>query len=158
MARPFIGLISDTHGLVRPAALDALSGASRIVHAGDIGPPQVLQALRNLAPVVAVRGNMDFEGWCAELRLTEVVEEGFLRLYVMHDLGRLDLDPVAAGFAAVVTGHTHRPKVERQDDVLYLNPGSAGPTRSSLPASVMRLYLSDGKLTPELIELPADPS
>jgi putative phosphoesterase len=158
MARPFIGLISDTHGLVRPAALDALSGASRIVHAGDIGPPQVLQALRGLAPVVAVRGNMDFEGWCADLRLTEVVDHGSVRLYVLHDLGRLDLDPVAAGFAAVVTGHTHRPKVEREGEVLYLNPGSAGPQRSSLPASVMRLYVSDDGLTPELVELDVEPS
>ena len=123
MARPFIGLISDTHGLVRPQALDALSGASLIIHAGDIGPPEVLQAFRRLAPVVAVRGNMDFEGPCAELRRIEVVEHGDLTLYVLHDGGQLDLDPKAAGLSAVVSGHTHRPQIEHHGGVLYVNPG-----------------------------------
>ncbi len=101
---------------------------------------------------------MDFDGWCAELRRTEVVEHGPVRLYLLHDLDHLDLDPAAAGFAAVVTGHTHKPSVERRDHVLYLNPGSAGPRRSNRPASVMRLYVSEDGLTPERIDLGPDPS
>jgi len=149
-----IGVISDTHGLVRPEALEALRGSELIVHAGDIGGLEVLDALRVLAPVVAVRGNNDRDGWGRTLRETEVVEVGDVHLYVLHDLHGLDLDPAAAGFRAVISGHSHRPLVEERKGVLYLNPGSAGPRRFTLPIAVARLRVTGSSLSAEIIELP----
>lgn len=148
-----VGVISDTHGLVRPEALDALRGSTVIVHAGDVGTPDVLEQLRAVAPTFAVRGNVDRNPWARSLPLTQVVDAAGLRLYVLHDLSELDLDPRAAGFAAVITGHSHRPAAETRNGVLFLNPGSAGPRRFSLPISVARLRVSDRGLTHELVEL-----
>ena len=148
-----VGVISDTHGLLRPEALAALAGVERIVHAGDIGAPDVLEALGRIAPVTAVRGNNDREGWAAEIPETDVLEIGDVSLYVLHDLHELDLDPRAAGFAAVIAGHSHQPRVEERDGVLYLNPGSAGPRRFKLPISLARLTVTGPQLTAELVTL-----
>lgn len=149
-----IGVISDTHGLVRPAALRALRGSELIVHAGDVGDPAVLVALGAIAPVVAVRGNNDRGPWARALRETETVEAGGARLLVLHDLADLDLDPAARGFAAVIAGHSHRPKVETRDGVLFLNPGSAGPRRFSLPIALARLSVGKGRVRARIIVLP----
>jgi len=148
-----IGLISDTHGLFRPEAAEALHGSELIIHAGDVGDLRVLDQLRTIAPTIAVRGNVDTEAWAKVLPTTEVVEAGELRLYVLHDRSGLDLDPKAAGFAAVISGHTHRPSAEVRDGVLYLNPGSAGPRRFSLPVAVARLRVDGGHLSHEIVEL-----
>lgn len=149
-----IGVISDTHGLVRPEALAALRGVQRIVHAGDIGAPEVIERLRAVAPVCAVRGNVDRDPWARAYPETEVVElDDEVYLYVLHDLGALDLDPAAAGFAAVISGHSHVPKLERRGGVLYLNPGSAGPRRFRLPVSCARLSVRGGEIDAELVEL-----
>jgi len=150
---PRIGVISDTHGLVRPQALTALAGAELIVHAGDIGGPEVLDALRAVAPVVAVRGNNDRGPWAAALPETDVVETGGRSLYVLHDVKALDLDPRAAGFAAVIAGHSHQPRIERRDGVLYLNPGSAGPRRFRLPIAVARLDVDASGIEAEIVAL-----
>ena len=152
-AMPRIGVISDTHGLVRPEALRALEGTELIVHAGDVGGPAVLTALRALAPVVAVRGNNDRGAWADALELMELVPAGGRMLYVLHDLHDLGLDPRAAGVAAVIAGHSHQPRIERRDGVLYLNPGSAGPRRFRLPVSVARLDLSEDRLEAEIVSL-----
>lgn len=154
MEQDFVGIISDTHGLVRPQALSALRGARLIIHAGDIGASQVLQDLREIAPVRAVRGNVDKSPWSERLPSTEVVHyEGFT-FYLLHDLDRLDLDPAAAGFSAVISGHSHRPAEIRKNGVLYLNPGSAGPRRFNLPVTLARLRIeADGKLSPEFVKL-----
>jgi uncharacterized protein len=148
-----VGVISDTHGLVRPEALAALAGVERIVHAGDIGAPAVLEALARIAPVSAVRGNNDRERWAAGIPETEVVEVGDVSLYVLHDLHELDLDPRAAGFAAVIAGHSHQPRQEEHDGVLFFNPGSAGPRRFKLPISVGRLRIERGRVAGELVTL-----
>lgn len=153
MSEHLIGVISDTHGLLRPQAVAALQGAELIIHAGDIGGPEVLAALERIAPVCAVRGNTDRGHWSRNLPLNRVVEVGGVHLYVLHELYALDLDPAAAGFQAVIFGHSHRPHQERQDGVLYLNPGSAGPRRFTLPVSLARLRLSDNSLQAELVEL-----
>jgi putative phosphoesterase len=146
-----IGLISDTHGLMRPEALAALRGCAAIVHAGDIGKPEVLDKLRELAPLTAIRGNVDT--WATDLPDTALVSFGGVRLYVIHDVKTLELDPRAAGFAAVISGHSHVPKAESRDGVLYLNPGSAGPRRFKLPISVATLRVSEHDLEPELVTL-----
>jgi putative phosphoesterase len=146
-------VISDTHGLVRPEALAALRGCDLIVHAGDVGKPEVLDALAELAPLVAIRGNNDRGPWAQALANTEVVELDGTFLYLVHDLAELDLDPAAAEFAAVISGHSHRPSAETRDGVLYLNPGSAGPRRFRLPISLARLTLSSAGLQPELVTL-----
>jgi uncharacterized protein len=148
-----LGVISDTHGLVRPEALAALAGVERIVHAGDIGTSDVLEALGRIAPVTAVRGNNDRERWAADIPETDVLEIGDVSLYVLHDLHELDLDPRAAGFAAVIAGHSHQPRMEERDGVLYLNPGSAGPRRFKLPISLARLTVTGGRLRAELVTL-----
>ena len=148
-----IGIISDTHGLIRPQALDALRGCDVIVHAGDIGSTQVLDALGAIAPVFAVRGNNDNGEWARSLPDTEVVTALDHTLYVLHDLQQLDLDPAAAQFSVVICGHSHKPHAERREGVLYLNPGSAGPRRFNLPIAVAKLRLQDRSIEHELIEL-----
>jgi putative phosphoesterase len=146
-------VISDTHGLLRPEAIDALRDSDLIVHAGDIGDAAILRRLRDLAPTHAVRGNNDRGGWAQSLPLTQVVDLGGPRLYMLHDLSELDVDPVGKGYAAVVSGHSHKPHAERRDGVLYLNPGSAGPRRFRLPIAVAKLYVRAESLEHELIEL-----
>jgi uncharacterized protein len=148
-----IGIISDTHGLIRPQAIDALANVTLILHAGDIGTPDVLAALRAIAPVVAVRGNNDKGSWAQALPATEVVEVGNIALYILHDVNALDLDPVAAGFQAVISGHSHRPGLVTRQGVLFLNPGSAGPRRFRLPISVARLSICGAHIDAELVEL-----
>jgi hypothetical protein len=148
-----IGVISDTHGLLRPEAVAALGGSDLIVHAGDVGGAGVLDALRRVAPVVAVRGNVDTAPWARALTLWEVVDAGGLQIYLLHQLDHLDLDPGAAGFAAVIYGHSHAPSAETRRGVLYLNPGSAGPRRFRLPVSVARLRVAGRLLEPELITI-----
>jgi putative phosphoesterase len=152
-----IGVIADTHGLVRPEALAALAGVERILHAGDIGGPDVLHALGRLAPVIAVRGNNDRGAWATAIPETEVVEVGGHALYVLHDLHALDLEPRAAGFAAVISGHSHQPRVDARDGVLYVNPGSAGPRRFRLPISLARLTVAGDRLDAELVTLEPRP-
>ncbi len=148
-----LGVISDTHGLLRPEAVEALRGSDRILHAGDVGAPEILEALAHIAPVTAIRGNVDIGAWARSLAATEVVEAGGVSLYMLHDLGQFDLKPVAAGFRVVVYGHSHQPKMEEKNGVLYFNPGSAGPRRFRLPVSVGRLTIASGKIRPELVEL-----
>jgi putative phosphoesterase len=154
LAKPLrIGLISDTHGLLRPQALVALGGSDLIIHAGDVGKPEVLAALEKLAPVVAVRGNVDTSPWADTLPETAVAEAGSIRLYVLHDVQALDVDPAAAGFQVVVSGHSHQPGKLERDGVLYINPGSAGPRRFQLPVSVARLNLERTPFEVEFVEL-----
>jgi putative phosphoesterase len=148
-----IGVISDTHGLLRPEAIEALRGSELIIHAGDVGRANLLDALRTLAPTVAVRGNIDTGDVAATLAQMEVVEVGRVHLYILHDLSQLDLDPKAAGFAAVIFGHSHRPSAELRDGVLFLNPGSAGPRRFSLPISVARLRIVGERVSHEIVQL-----
>jgi putative phosphoesterase len=148
------GVISDTHGLLRPEAVKALAGVDMIIHAGDIGKPEILEALRVIAPVVAVRGNNDTGDWARTLPETEVVEAGRIALYVLHDVHALDLDPAAAGFGAVISGHSHQPAMARRRGVLFLNPGSAGPRRFKLPVSLARLAIRGETLDAQLINLP----
>ncbi|MBZ0157883.1 MAG: metallophosphatase family protein [Alphaproteobacteria bacterium] len=148
-----LGAISDTHGLVRPEAVKALQGVSHILHAGDIGKPEVLESLRAIAPVTAVRGNVDRGPWAYALPVTEVVELGGMSLYILHNIQELDLDPAAAGFRAVIYGHSHMPAIEERNGVLFLNPGSAGPRRFRLPVSLALLRVKEGNLLPQLITL-----
>lgn len=148
-----IGVISDTHGLLRPAAVEALCGSRAIIHAGDIGNPEILAELEGIAPVTAVRGNVDTAAWATALPETNLLEIGGLSVYVLHNLNDLDLDPVAGGFQAVIFGHSHQPLLEWRKSVLFFNPGSAGPRRFSLPISVGRLSVDQGKLRAELITL-----
>jgi putative phosphoesterase len=148
-----VGVISDTHGLLRPEAIEALRGAELIVHAGDVGKADLLESLRAIAPTIAVRGNIDTAAWASTLPSTEVIEVGDLHLYVLHDLSTLDLDPKAAGFAAVIFGHSHRPGAELRDGVLFLNPGSAGPRRFSLPITLARLEVARHRVSHEIVEL-----
>jgi putative phosphoesterase len=152
-----LGLISDTHGLLRPEALQALEGSDAIIHGGDIGDPAILDALEKIAPVTAVRGNNDREPWAKMIRDTEVLEIGDAIIYVIHDVNDLDVDPAAAGFGAVVSGHSHRPGFHMKDGVLFVNPGSAGPRRFSLPISVARLDVSRASLVPTILELKVSP-
>jgi uncharacterized protein len=149
-----IGLVSDTHGLLRPELLAAVEGCALIVHAGDVGRPEVLTGLQEIAPVVAVRGNIDRGPWAQQLRRTEVVEVGQAVLYVIHDLADMDLDPAAVGFQAVISGHTHRPGSFRDRGVLYINPGSAGPRRLRLPVYAALLHVAHHDLRVEWIEFP----
>lgn len=148
-----IGVISDTHGLMRPEALAALRGVSHIVHGGDVGSAEVLEALQAIAPLTAVRGNNDTGAWAKRLPLTDTLDLGGHTLYVLHDIADLDLDPVAAGFAIVVTGHSHQPKVVRKEDVLFMNPGSAGPRRFKLPVTVGLLKVGADGIEASIQEL-----
>lgn len=148
-----VGLISDTHGLLRPQALEALAGADLILHAGDVGAEGVLEALAHVAPVRAVRGNVDRGDWAARLPETEVVEAGGTLIYLLHDLNALDLEPAAAGVGVVLSGHSHQPAVFERAGVLYVNPGSAGPRRFRLPVSVGWLHLGEGGPRAEIVEL-----
>jgi len=148
-----LGVISDTHGLLRPEAIAALRSCDLIIHAGDVGSAAVLDGLRDIAPTVAIRGNVDIGTWADYLPPTDIVEIGELMFYVLHSIADLDLDPPTAGFAAVVFGHSHRPSIETRDGVLYLNPGSAGPRRFSLPVSLARVMVAGRELKPEIVEL-----
>ncbi len=147
-----IGLISDTHGLVRPELVRELSGVQRILHAGDIGGSRILAELNSIAPVTPVRGNIDKGSWAGAIPRSDVVElTPGISVYLLHDIHRLDLDPRSAGYAAVICGHSHQPSISEKDGVLYLNPGSAGPRRFSLPVSIMRLEIAGPRLIPKLV-------
>jgi uncharacterized protein len=148
-----VGVISDTHGLLRPEAVDALRGVELILHAGDVGKPEVLDELRRVAPTFVVRGNIDHGDWAAKLPVSEIVDVGGRSFYMLHDIGELDLDPATAGFAAVIFGHSHQPLIETRDGVLFLNPGSAGPRRFKLPVSVARVRVSANVLDPQIVTL-----
>ena len=147
-----IGLISDTHGLLRPEAMDVLRGSDFIVHAGDIGDG-ILEPLSTLAPVTAVRGNNDRAAWAERIGETEQLRFGDVTLYLLHDLAELAIDPNAAGVDVVVTGHSHRPKIERRSGVLYVNPGSAGPVRFNLPISVALMQITGKEVEVRIVEL-----
>ena len=148
-----IGLISDTHGLLRPEALAALAGVERIIHAGDIGGPEILDSLLHIAPVAAVRGNNDKGPWARAVPLTTTLQVGGVSIHVLHDVKELDLDPVAAGLQVVVAGHSHKPTVAQQDGVLYVNPGSAGPRRFSLPIAVGFLEIAAGAVNARILKI-----
>lgn len=148
-----IGLISDTHGLMRPEALAFLEGSDFIVHGGDIGNAGILEALARIAPLTVVRGNNDREAWADRIAETELVTFGDVRLYAIHDLAQIDIDPRAAGVRVVVSGHSHKPNVEERDGVLYINPGSAGPRRFRLPISAAELRIDGGAVSAHVAEL-----
>ena len=148
-----IGLISDTHGLIRDEALRALEGCEHIIHAGDLVTPDILETLRRIAPVTAVRGNNDRGPWARSLPEYEVVEFGTVSVYVRHDQAELDVDPVAAGFRVMVFGHSHKPVVESRDGILFVNPGSAGPRRFKLPIAVGELLIEGDRVEARIIEL-----
>jgi putative phosphoesterase len=148
-----IGLISDTHGLLRPEAVDALAGSELIIHAGDVGKPEVLDRLRAIALVVAVRGNIDVGDWAKALPETAIVQTGETRIFVLHDVNDLKLDPATEGYGIVVSGHSHKPSRTERDGVLYLNPGSVGPRRFKLPITIARLDLGAAPWKVEFVEL-----
>ena len=148
-----VGLISDTHGLMRPEALIALKGSDLIIHAGDVGDPQILEQLQSLAPVVAVKGNVDEGTWASRLPATAVAEVGSAVIYVLHDLAQLDFDPASTRFNVIVSGHSHKPSRTELDGVLYVNPGSAGPRRFRLPITIARLDLTSLPWHVEFIDL-----
>ena len=148
-----IGVISDTHGLLRPEAIEALRGSDHIIHAGDIGKPEILDQLKTIAPVTAVRGNVDGASWAKRIPLTDVVEVSGVSIYVLHILDQLDLKPEAAGFSAVIYGHSHVPSQEMKNGVLYFNPGSAGPKRFKLPITIGKLFLENSKLRGEIVRI-----
>jgi len=148
-----IGVISDTHGLLRPEALAALRGSEYILHAGDVGDAAILDALRAIAPVTAIRGNVDLSGACARLPATELVQLAGRSIYMLHDRNTLDLDPVGAGISVVVSGHSHHPAIQWHKGILYFNPGSAGPRRFSLPVSLGFLTITEAGVEPRLQEV-----
>jgi uncharacterized protein len=148
-----IGVISDTHGLLRPEAIDALRGSKHIIHAGDIGASEILDELATIAPVTAIRGNIDKSAWARRLPETELVELAGISIYVLHDLAQIDLKPEAAGFRVVIYGHSHVPKQETRGGVLYFNPGSAGPRRFKLPVTVGRLIVTAGDACGEIVPI-----
>jgi putative phosphoesterase len=153
MSEHTIGVISDTHGLLRAEAVRALSGSSRIIHAGDVGDPAILDDLRVVAPVTAVRGNVDRGLWARSLAETEAVTFGSVSVYVLHDIQQLDLDARAAGVRVVISGHSHRPSLEERNGVLFLNPGSAGPRRFDLPVTLARMQIVDDAVDVRFVEL-----
>ena len=148
-----VGVISDTHGLLRREAVEMLRGSEHIIHAGDIGAPEIIPALEKLAPVTAIRGNIDRQDWTRRFPETEVVELGGLHIYILHDVNAIDLNPKTAGFAAVISGHSHKPHQEMKNGVLYFNPGSAGPRRFKLPITVGRLEITGAVLTATVLSL-----
>lgn len=148
-----VGLISDTHGLLRPEARAFLAGCDYIIHGGDVGEPRILDDLAAMAPLIAVRGNNDTEPWSVRLRQSELIRVGDVFIYVIHDLAELDIDPAAAGVRVVVSGHSHHPKIEERGGVLYVNPGSAGPRRFELPVSIGEIIVSEGGAKPRLLDL-----
>ena len=148
-----LGVISDTHGLLRPEAVEALRGAEHVIHAGDVGSPEILKKLATIAPVTAVRGNVDKDPWAQQLPETQVLETGGISIYLVHDLTQLDVKPEAAGFRVVISGHSHIPKQEVRNGVLYFNPGSAGPRRFKGPVSVGRLSIDGAEVSAELVML-----
>ena len=149
-----VGVISDTHGLLRPEALEALAGCDRIVHAGDVGTAEILEQLRAIAPLTAVRGNVDASVWAAALPADAILRVGGTSLYVLHDLNELAIDPAAKGMQAVISGHSHKPSIRDERGVLYLNPGSAGPRRFRLPATLAILEIMEGRrIEPRLLTL-----
>ena len=150
-----VGVISDTHGLLRPGALKLLAGSKHIIHAGDIGSPDIVPALEKIAPVTAIRGNIDTQTWAQRFPETEVLEVGGVQIYVIHDVNALDLNPKAAGFAVVVSGHSHQPRQELRDGVLYFNPGSAGPRRFKLPITLGQLEIENGRIEAKILDIPA---
>jgi putative phosphoesterase len=150
-----VGVISDTHGLLRPEAVEALRGSVHILHVGDVGTPEVLERLRNVAPVTAVRGNVDHGAWASGLPQREVIEIDGVSMYMLHILDELDLKPEAAGFNVVIYGHSHKPASEMRGRVLYFNPGSAGPRRFRLPVTVGKLIVGGGKVRGEIVTLRA---
>jgi len=151
-----IGLISDTHGLLRPEAISFLRGSDHIVHAGDIGHAEILAQLSALAPVTAVRGNNDKGPWAEDIPQTEFVQIGEITIYALHDVAQLDIDPQAAGVRVVVSGHSHQPSAQQREGVLYVNPGSAGPRRFRLPISVAELVVEGDAVSARLVELAID--
>ena len=148
-----LGVISDTHGLLRPEAVAALRGVDRIIHAGDIGAPEVLAALGEIAPVTAVRGNNDRAAWASAIAHTQVVDADGVLIYVIHDVAELDVDPAAGGFGVVVAGHSHQPLNEQRGGVLWFNPGSAGPRRFKLPIALGRLTIEAGRVRGDIVTL-----
>jgi putative phosphoesterase len=148
-----VGLISDTHDLLRPQAIDFLRGSDFIIHAGDICDPMVIEELARIAPVTVVRGNNDRGTWANALPETELVKIGGIFIYVIHDLAQLDIDPNGAGVRAVVSGHSHKPVIEHRDGVIFVNPGSAGPRRFKLPISVAELVIAGGSVSARIVEL-----
>jgi putative phosphoesterase len=152
-----LGVISDTHGLLRPEAVKALRGCDFIIHAGDVGTAAVIDGLREIAPTHAIRGNIDRGCWAVPLDATALVEVGEALFYVLHNIADLDLDPAAAGFTAVVFGHSHQPSIETRDGVLWLNPGAAGPRRFRLPVTLARVEVRGAELKPEIVELVPGP-
>ena len=148
-----LGIISDTHGLLRWEAEAALAGVDHIIHAGDIGSPEILERLQQIAPVTAVRGNNDKDPWADALPATAIVDICGQRLYVVHDIAKLDVDPVADCIAAVIAGHSHKPGVSEKDGVLFLNPGSAGPRRFNLPIAIAKLFIGEGSMRAEICNL-----
>ena len=148
-----IGVVSDTHGLLRPELLPALAGVAHILHAGDVGDPEILTELRRIAPLTAIRGNVDRSGPCAALPATEAIELAGCLLYMLHSFHDLDLNPHAAGIGVVLSGHSHQPSIEHRNGVLYLNPGSVGPRRFNLPITFALLSIDDGKPTARIVPL-----
>ncbi len=149
-----IGLIADTHGLLRPEALAALADSDLLIHAGDIGKPEVVAALKKIAPLVAIKGNNDTDSWARHLPETKKITLGALKLYVIHNVKELSFDPAARGFRVVISGHSHKPVIQTKDNVLFVNPGSAGPRRFKLPICVGKLLVQGETVDAEIIELP----
>ncbi|KQX95957.1 metallophosphoesterase family protein [Variovorax sp. Root473] len=149
-----VGLISDTHGLLRPQAVAALRGSDFIVHGGDIGDAGILDALVAIAPLTVVRGNNDREAWAGAIPETAFLKVGDVQVYAIHDLSQIDIDPAGAGVRVVISGHSHQPKVEERGGVLYVNPGSAGPRRFKLPIAVAELIVDGDTVSARIVELP----
>jgi len=157
VSKTIVGIISDTHGLLRPEAVEALRGSRYIVHGGDVGPDDIIRSLEAIAPLTAVRGNVDYDGLARRLPQTAVLDVEGVRIYAVHNIDHLDIDPTAAGVNVVVFGHSHRPGIEHRGSVMYLNPGSAGPRRFSLPVSIARLTVENGGAAAEIVQILPSP-